>query len=143
MTSPPCVNCGYPCLQCATLKTALDKINAIRNSIVGSQSLNWSEHAYPLVAALEEAGIKGQPYPEARANLGTLLEQNASLKTELADLRSWSCETNTHGSCTATIGSLEDNNPDEPTAGSGGGCWFCLECWNREMTKARTMENTR
>lgn len=54
---------------------ALEKINAIRNNIVGSQSLNWSEHAYPLVAALDVAGIEGQPYPEAREYVGTLLER--------------------------------------------------------------------
>lgn len=55
--------------------TALHKINTIRNSLVGLQRFNFSEHAYPLVAALNEAGIEGLPYPEARANLGTLLEQ--------------------------------------------------------------------
>jgi hypothetical protein len=40
------------------LSIALAKINAIRNSIIGCQSINWSEHIYPLVAALNEAGIQ-------------------------------------------------------------------------------------
>jgi len=38
---------------------ALGKINDIRNSIIGCQTVNWSEHIYPLVAALEGAGIEG------------------------------------------------------------------------------------
>lgn len=59
----------------AKLDAALVKVNCIRNSIVGMQGFNFSEHAYPLVAALDEAGYEGLPYPEARANLGTLIEQ--------------------------------------------------------------------
>ncbi len=56
-------------------RKALDKINAIRNSIVGAQAVDWSEHIYPLVAALDEAGFKGQTYEEARSNVGMLIEQ--------------------------------------------------------------------
>lgn len=37
----------------AAQDVALGKINAIRNSIVGTQNVNWSAHIYPLVAALE------------------------------------------------------------------------------------------
>ena len=39
------------------LKATLRKINGIRNSIIGQQGFNFSEHAYPLVAALNEAGF--------------------------------------------------------------------------------------
>lgn len=62
---------------------ALLKINDIRNSIIGAQTINWSEHIYPLVAALEQAGIEGMPYPEARKNVGTLLERNTALEAAL------------------------------------------------------------
>lgn len=65
---------------------ALAKINVIRNSIVGTQTLNWSEHVYPLVAALNEAGVKGLPYPEAKASVGTLIEQRDALREALEDL---------------------------------------------------------
>ncbi|HEY0800687.1 MAG TPA: hypothetical protein VGD54_07575, partial [Steroidobacteraceae bacterium] len=65
------------------LRDALTKINEIRNSIIGVQGFNFSEHAYPLVAILDAAGFKGLPYPEAKANLGTLLERNAKLKEAL------------------------------------------------------------
>ena len=58
-----------------TLRAALAKINVIRNSIVGAQTMNWSEHIYPLVAALNVAGYEGQPYPEARAYIGSVLDQ--------------------------------------------------------------------
>ncbi len=62
------------------LRAAMTKINAIRNSIVGMQGFNFSEHAYPLVAALDEAGFNGDGYPQARANLGTLIEQRDAAK---------------------------------------------------------------
>ena len=54
---------------------ALTKISAIRDSIVGMQWFNFSEHAYPLVAALNAAGFAGAGYEIARKNLGTLIEQ--------------------------------------------------------------------
>ena len=69
------------------LRAALDKINAIRNSIVGRQKVNWSEHIYPLVAALNDAGIVGQPYAEARSEVGTLLARAVSAEAESAALR--------------------------------------------------------
>lgn len=59
----------------AALVAALTKISAIRDSIVGMQGFNFSEHAYPLVAALSAVGFDGAGYEIARANLGTLIEQ--------------------------------------------------------------------
>jgi hypothetical protein len=62
------------------LEAAMEKINNIRNSIIGTQTINWSEHIYPLVAALSEAGLQGLPYPEARKNFGTLIDRNRKLE---------------------------------------------------------------
>ena len=45
----------------AAAQAALTKINAIRNSIVEHQTVNWSAHIYPLVAALNEAGYEVDP----------------------------------------------------------------------------------
>jgi hypothetical protein len=67
-------------------REALAKINEIRNSIIGLQKLNWSEHVYPLVAALDAAGYEGMPYPEARKNFGTLLERAVAAEHKLAAL---------------------------------------------------------
>ncbi len=69
------------------LKAALDKINLIRNSIVGLQTINWSEHIYPLVAALDEAGcVVGMSYPENRKNFGTMLERTNTAEALLDEL---------------------------------------------------------
>jgi hypothetical protein len=57
-----------------TLEQALEGINKIRNCIVGLQTLNWSEHIYPMVALLNRAGYKGLEYPENKENFGTLLD---------------------------------------------------------------------
>jgi len=62
---------------------ALKKINEIRNSIIGAQGVNWSEHVYPLVAALNEAGITGLPYPEARETVRTLADRAERMETAL------------------------------------------------------------
>lgn len=62
---------------------ALTKINNIRNSIIGFQTVNWSEHIYPLVAALEEAGIEGAGYPVSRENVGTMLERTLAAESAL------------------------------------------------------------
>lgn len=51
------------------LDQALDRINDIRNSIVGYQGFNFSMHAYPLVAALNAIGINGLGHEQARASL--------------------------------------------------------------------------
>lgn len=69
------------------LVDALGKINEIRNSIVGMQTINWSEHIYPLVAALNEAGIEGMSYPEARENMGKLIDQINKAEAERDALR--------------------------------------------------------
>jgi hypothetical protein len=69
------------------LMGALTKINDIRNSIIGCQTVNWSEHIYPLVAALEEAGIEGAGYPASRANVGTMLERTLAAENEVIGLR--------------------------------------------------------
>ena len=50
-------------------RAALEKIDGIRNSIVGRQSINWSMHIYPLVAALDEAGYGGEGYDVASAKV--------------------------------------------------------------------------
>jgi len=38
-------------------KQALEKINVVRDDIIRTQSINWSRHIYPLVAALDEVGV--------------------------------------------------------------------------------------
>lgn len=68
------------------VRAALDVINGIRNSIIGTQSVNWSEHIYPLVAALDGAGFSGESYPEARANVGTLIERATAAIARVAEL---------------------------------------------------------
>lgn len=61
---PTCSECGADLAhqrvvaERDALGAALDTISAIRDSIVGSQSVNWSEHVYPLVAALDATGRK-------------------------------------------------------------------------------------
>ena len=56
-------------------ETALSKINDIRNSIIGTQNINWSAHIYPLVAALNEAGVEGLGYEKASRMMGELLHE--------------------------------------------------------------------
>jgi ribosomal protein L40E len=60
----------------ADLEVALGKINKIRNSIVGAQSVNWSAHIYPLVAALDAAGYVGAEYEKARADVQIAIEKS-------------------------------------------------------------------
>lgn len=48
---------------------ALEKVNEIRNDIIGRQAIGFSRHVYPLVAALEEAGVRGAGYEKARAHV--------------------------------------------------------------------------
>ncbi len=67
------------------LRAALTKINEIRNSIIGLQSINWSEHIYPLVAALNKAGFEGLGYPEARERFGTMIELLQEAAEHLSD----------------------------------------------------------
>jgi hypothetical protein len=68
-------------------RTALNKISAIRDSIVGKQGFNFSEHAYPLVAALDEAGFPGAGYEVASKNFGTMLERTTKAEAEVVQLR--------------------------------------------------------
>ena len=68
------------------LRAALEKINTIRNSIVGLQTLNWNEHVYPLVAALTEAGIEGMGYPKARPHFGSMLDRTNAAEDRITDL---------------------------------------------------------
>lgn len=67
----------------ATFRTALEKIDAIRNSIIGYQRMGFSEHVYPLVAALDEAGFEGGEYEKCRDDVGTALQQRDSSETKL------------------------------------------------------------
>ncbi len=66
---------------------ALDKINDIRNNIVGLQKINWSEHIYPLVAALNAAGLQGLHYPDAREYYGTMLERTKKAEKQRDEAR--------------------------------------------------------
>lgn len=64
-----------------------ERVNGIRNSIIGAQAVNFSEHVYPLVAALNEAGFVGKNYDEARKDLGTLIEQVKKAEAERDEAR--------------------------------------------------------
>lgn len=66
---------------------ALAKINAIRESIVAHQTVNFSEHVYPLVAALNEAGVKGMGYPEAMKYYGSATDRAVKAENALKRLR--------------------------------------------------------
>lgn len=79
------------CREVEALRDAMRTISGIRDSIIGAQAVNWSEHVYPLVAALDGAGFAGASYETARANVGTLLQRIATLEAELAQARSHRC----------------------------------------------------
>lgn len=66
----------------AELKAALQKISEIRDSIVGSGQINWSEHIYPLVAALNVAGFEGVGHEIAAKQFRTLFEKVEKAKRE-------------------------------------------------------------
>lgn len=57
------------------LTHVLDKINALRNDVVGQQSAGISNLAYPLVAILDEAGLKGEGYEKARKRMRTIFDE--------------------------------------------------------------------
>jgi hypothetical protein len=57
------------------LDEALDQISNIRDSIIGGQSINWSQHIYPLVAILRAAGYEGRGYDDAKAHLAEINER--------------------------------------------------------------------
>jgi hypothetical protein len=65
-------------------ESALTKIDAIRNDIVGRQTIGWSAHVYPLVAALGDAGYPGEGYDVARAKAVALISEVKRLEKELA-----------------------------------------------------------
>jgi malonyl CoA-acyl carrier protein transacylase len=56
-------------------KSVIQMIDDIRNSIVAFQTVNWSEHIYPLVTILEAAGFKGMEYPAAKDKFKPILER--------------------------------------------------------------------
>jgi hypothetical protein len=78
-------------------EVALKKIDAIRNSIVGRQAINWSQHIYPLVAALDEAGFGGEGYdvarPKAEAEIKKIRDIIEKAKQErdaaIAEIEEW------------------------------------------------------
>jgi len=67
------------------LLDALEKISDIRDSIVAKQGFHFSNHAYPLVAALDAVGFPGAGYEIASKNFGTLIE----VAEFYADPRHW------------------------------------------------------
>jgi hypothetical protein len=69
------------------LREALGKINDIRDSIIGLQKINWSEHIYPLVAALDAAGFEGMDYDEARPRFASLIDRLNAAEGDVAKLR--------------------------------------------------------
>lgn len=78
------------------LRALGEKVNTIRNSIVGFQRVGFSEHVYPLVAALDEAGFQGEGYEISRKNAGTLVARIAELegllrraRDRIAELEKW------------------------------------------------------
>jgi|WetSurSiteA1Bulk_404760.scaffolds.fasta_scaffold28855_2 hypothetical protein len=103
------------------LEKALSKINRIRNSIVGTQTLNWSEHVYPLVAALDEAGMQGMSYPEAKKYFGSLLERITLLESLLREIAE-------HEHCNPTPGQTTCNNDgilSSYISEHGWSDWYC------------------
>jgi hypothetical protein len=56
-------------------RAALSKIDAIRNDIISTQTVNWIRHIYPLVAALHEVGLD---YSDTSAPPGIVLLDGAA-----------------------------------------------------------------
>ena len=102
------------------LSTALRKVSDIRDSIVGAQTFNFSEHAYPLVAVLDGAGFKGAGYEIARANLGTLIDnckraadERDALREQLATMTgNWKLERGDRQHFEAELATAEQNLVD-------------------------------
>ena len=69
------------------LRAALEKVNEIRNSIIGLQTVNWSEHIYPLVKVLDDAGFAGMAFSDAGTHYGTMLDRTLAAEAEAARLR--------------------------------------------------------
>ena len=68
------------------LRTVLEKIHEIRNSIVGLQTVNWSEHIYPLVAALGEIGLHAEGYEISRPRFRTMLDRTCEAEKKAEKL---------------------------------------------------------
>lgn len=68
------------------VEKGLTEINEIRNSIIGHQNMNWSEHIYPLVAALNGMGVFGLDFPEARERVARLHERVETAEARLIRL---------------------------------------------------------
>ena len=66
------------------LTTLAEAVDVVRNNIIGTQSFNWSRDAYPLVAALGDAGYPGEGYDVARASIHGYQEETAALNVKLA-----------------------------------------------------------
>lgn len=64
------------------LLAGLTAISAIRDSIIGFQNVGWSEHIYPLVAALHDAGFEGVGYDEARKNVSRTIDALAAAEAQ-------------------------------------------------------------
>lgn len=96
-----------------THEEALIGINEIRNSIVGAQNINWSEHIYPLVSLLDRAGYVGRPYPEAKAYIGSLIDRAAELEKILDAAIAWIQETEEYreGADLSFLRRAEDERP--------------------------------
>lgn len=58
-----------------TLDSAMAKLSDIRDSIIGMQGFNFSEHAYLMAEILDSAGYRGHGYETSVRNFGTLLQQ--------------------------------------------------------------------
>lgn len=108
----------------AKLRAALGKVNDVRNSIIGSQQVNWSKHIYPLVAALSEAGIEGMEYPAAKERFATTLERITALEAENATLRTTLHNARVNPECGTGVG-------DKPACGS------CVWCENARLRAER------
>jgi hypothetical protein len=65
-------------------RAALEKIDALRNDIIGRQTIGWSAHVYPLVAILHEAGFEGLDYEKARERAMTHIDRIKELEAQLA-----------------------------------------------------------
>lgn len=69
-------------------EATLSKVNEIRNSIVGTQSCNWSAHVYPLVAVQNEFGLVGETYDVARCATETLFDRAEKAEQDAAGFKS-------------------------------------------------------
>ncbi len=69
------------------LRAMGDKINTIRNNIVGAQGVHFSRDIYPLVAALNEAGFEAKSYEDAREGVRRVNAAMLAVVTERDEAR--------------------------------------------------------